>query len=111
MATDASTYKTHCRRYIADAREMPTIFFGTLRDLEWTLLGHGVAFLDVGLLQHPGQTFNERFGQWLHVRMDAAKEGGWATAVERLAEAWEVDAAPVFFELYDTFLEDGGWPD
>ncbi len=83
------------------------MFFGTLAELETLMHGHGLAFLQLGLVTDRGATFNESFGDWIASTKGSSVAAGWAVATEELAERAGVDAVGLFFELVEEFI--GSW--
>ena len=110
MAAEVATYRDYVIRYLRGARARPEMHFGSLGELETFLRGHAMGFFELGLLAGPDDAFHEHFIRWLWKKLARRAAVGWAHAVEEMAKEWEVDPTPVFFELYDTFLKDGGWP-
>jgi hypothetical protein len=87
------------------------MFFTKLPDLETLLHGHGLAFLQLGLVTDHSATFNESFADWLVTTRGSSAAAGWAVAIEELAIAKGVDAVGLFFELVEEFIDSWGQPD
>lgn len=81
------------------------MFFASLAELETLMHGHGVAFVQLGLVTDRSATFNDRFGDWLLVEKGSSAAAGWAVAIEKLAGKKGVDAVGLFFELAEEFID------
>lgn len=81
------------------------MFFASLAELETLMHGHGVAFLQLGLVTDDSVTFNSSFGKWLVSTKGGSAAAGWAVAIEELARTAGVDAVRIFFELAEEFFE------
>ncbi len=81
------------------------MFFGSLADLETLMHGHGLAFLQLGLVTDRATTFNESFGNWIASTKGSSAAAGWAVATEELAEKTGVDPVGLFFDLVEEFIE------
>ena len=81
------------------------MFFARLAELETLMHGHGLAFLQLGLVSDRSATFNESFGAWLVSTKDSSVAAGWAVAIEEMAKDTDADPVGLFFELEEEFLE------
>ena len=81
------------------------MFFSQLAELETQMHGHGLAFLQLGLVTDRSETFNESFGSWLVSTRSCSVAAGWAVAIEELARTTGVDQVELFFELVGDFIE------
>jgi hypothetical protein len=79
------------------------MFFFQLADLETLMHGHGLAFLQLGLIDERSSTFNHRFGAWLAATRGRSVAAGWAVAIEELARDEGLEAIGLFFELAQEF--------
>ena len=80
------------------------MYFRRLSEFQNQMHGHGTAFVQLGLAGD-SPTFNEAFGEWLAASRGCSVAAGWAVAVEQLADATDAEAATLFFELVEEFLE------
>lgn len=110
-STSVSRYTELCRTFFDSVRRQPRMFFAKLADLETLMHGHGLAFLQLGIVTDRLATFNESFGDWLAVRRGSSVAAGWAVAVEELAKAKGVDPVGLFFELAEEFMDSWVQPD
>ena len=105
--TSMTSYRAACREFLDSASRRPGMFFRGLADLEMLLHGHGIAFLQLGVLIDSADTFNDRFGAWLRTVRSCSLAAGWAVAVEALAEREGLDPVELFFELEAEFTAGG----
>lgn len=81
------------------------MFFAELSEMETLMHGHGLAFLQLGLLADNSATFNQRFGAWLTTRKGISAAAGWAVALERLATEKSLDEIQLFFDVAEEFFD------
>lgn len=103
-----SRYAGFCRSFFASVERRPLMYFSRLADLETIMHGHGLAFIQLGVVDDRSATFNHRFGEWLMTTGASSSAAGWAVAVESLANARAVDPIGLFFELLDEFMDSWG---
>lgn len=107
-STSASNYAELTRAFFDSVRRQPRMFFAKLADMETLMHGHGLAFLQLGLLTDRLATFNQCFGAWLAATRASSVAAGWAVAVEELAREEGVDEVELFFELAEEFFDSWG---
>lgn len=106
-STSVSNYMELCRTFFESVRRQPRMFLIKLADMETLMHGHGLAFLQLGLLTDRSATFNQSFGAWLAATRGSSVAAGWAVAIEEFAREEGVDEFGLFFELAEDFI--GSW--
>lgn len=99
-----SSYRKLCREFIESSRVQPLMYFRNLTELESQLHGHGIAFVQLKLIEGFSETFNEAFGRWLVKFHNGAASSGWAVALEKLAGAESNDPVGLFYDLAREFF-------
>jgi hypothetical protein len=86
------------------------MFFNKLADLETLMHGHGLAFLQLGLVNDRSETFNQSFGSWLAATRGNSVAAGWAVVIEDHAREKGLDEVGLFFELAEEFMDSWAQP-
>ncbi len=98
-----SKYRKACTDFIENALLRPRMYFGSLKELEAIMRGHGTAFDQLGLIDRDS-SFHSSFGDWLYENKGASSSSGWAYAIESLASIKGDDSEKLFSMLVREFL-------
>lgn len=101
-----SDYRTACSELIQNAIERPMIYYRTLKEFEFILLGHQVAYDQFGATD-TSTGFHRMFTHWLCETQKVFGQSGWYCALEQLAEREHKTEEELFQSLAPEFL--AGW--
>lgn len=99
----ASDYRAACSELIQHAIERPMIYYRTLKEFEWLLLGHQIAYKQLGATD-AANDFHGMFVDWLRETQKVSGSSGWYCALEQLAEREKKTEEELFQSLAPEFL-------
>ena len=103
LSISDSEYRQNVAKILQGAIERPTMYYHELRELEFLLLGHWMAYEQLcGLAME--KSFRWCFSEWLYKTKSLSGAAGWAHAVTRLAKETGRDPDLLFAELVNEFL-------
>lgn len=105
MTPSAAAYRRACTSYLHDVFEKPSLYFNSLSELEWQMIGHAQAYEELGYITRP-ECFPRCFMPWLWATHKISSSSGWGYALEKLAKTRNEKPEVLCAQLVTEFLAD-----
>lgn len=102
-SNEISEYQERCREFLQGALDRPAMYYKSLADLDWMLLGHAIAHEQMGLIERK-DSFNFQFCNWIYGVYQISCSTGWAEAFETMSNG-QPSRLPPFEKAVVKFLE------